>query len=69
MAGLGALLSSELPFLTDGGLETDLIFNDGCELPLFSAFVLLDSAGKSPACRRTRSRSTTPLQRTRARSR
>ena len=43
MTRLDALLSSDRPFLTDGGLETDLIFNDGCELPLFSAFVLLDS--------------------------
>jgi homocysteine S-methyltransferase len=25
------------PFLTDGGLETDLIFNEGLELPLFAA--------------------------------
>jgi S-methylmethionine-dependent homocysteine/selenocysteine methylase len=33
-------LGGEL-FLTDGGLETDLIFNDGIELPEFSAFVLL----------------------------
>lgn len=33
-------------FLTDGGLETDLIFNDGVELPEFAAFVLLnDNAG------------------------
>ncbi|MGH2959034.1 MAG: homocysteine S-methyltransferase family protein [Solirubrobacterales bacterium] len=33
-------------FLTDGGLETDLIFNDGVELPEFAAFVLLsDDAG------------------------
>lgn len=29
-------------FLTDGGLETDLIFNHGVELPEFAAFVLLD---------------------------
>lgn len=28
-------------FLTDGGLETDLIFNDGIELPEFASFVLL----------------------------
>jgi len=33
--------SSE-PFLTDGGLETSLIFHDGIELPLFAAFVLLE---------------------------
>lgn len=28
-------------FLSDGGLETDLIFNDGIELPEFASFVLL----------------------------
>jgi len=28
-------------FLTDGGIETDLIFNDRLELPHFAAFVLL----------------------------
>src|SRR3954468_24153775 len=31
-------------FVTDGGLETDLIFNRGVELPEFAAFVLLDDA-------------------------
>lgn len=30
-------------FLTDGGMETSLIFNDGLELPHFASFVLLDS--------------------------
>lgn len=30
-------------FLTDGGLETDLVFNQGVELPCFAAFVLLRS--------------------------
>ena len=30
-------------FLTDGGIETDLIFNDGMELPYFAAFDLLKS--------------------------
>src|SRR3954447_8669707 len=29
-------------FVTDGGLETDLIFNRGIDLPEFAAFVLLD---------------------------
>ena len=29
-------------FLTDSGIETDLIFNRGWELPEFAAFVLLD---------------------------
>lgn len=33
-------------FLTDGGLETDLIFHHGLDLPLFAAFDLLkDDAG------------------------
>ena len=30
-------------FLTDGGLETTLVFHEGWELPCFAAFVLLDS--------------------------
>jgi S-methylmethionine-dependent homocysteine/selenocysteine methylase len=30
-------------FLTDGGLETSLIFHEGFDLPLFSAFTLLES--------------------------
>ena len=30
-------------FLTDGGLETTLIYHDGFELPLFAAFVLTES--------------------------
>lgn len=34
---------SGLPFLTDGGLETSLIFGDGIDLPSFAAFVLLES--------------------------
>ncbi|MEM6461337.1 MAG: homocysteine S-methyltransferase family protein [Pseudomonadota bacterium] len=31
------------PFLTDGGLETCMIFHEGLEMPLFAAFTLLDS--------------------------
>ena len=31
-------------FLTDGGMETTLIFHDGIDLPHFAAFVLLDTA-------------------------
>jgi homocysteine S-methyltransferase len=35
-------------FVTDGGLETDLIFNRGLELPEFAAFVILDDpAGRA----------------------
>src|ERR1700752_5077525 len=29
-------------FITDGGLETDLIFHHGFDLPEFASFVLLD---------------------------
>jgi homocysteine S-methyltransferase len=36
-------LSGEV-FLTDSGLETDLIFNRGFSLPEFAAFVLIDDA-------------------------
>ncbi|MBB4650894.1 homocysteine S-methyltransferase [Aminobacter niigataensis] len=31
-------------FLSDGGMETTLIFHDGVELPHFASFVLLDTA-------------------------
>jgi len=31
-------------FLTDGGIETVLIFQEGIALPEFAAFVLLESA-------------------------
>ena len=31
-------------FLTDGGIETTLIFQDGLELPYFAAFHLLRAA-------------------------
>ncbi len=36
-------------FLTDGGLETCLIFHDGFELPLFAAFPLMNSEDGSDA--------------------
>ena len=32
------------PWVTDGGLETDLVFNHGVELPEFASFPLLDDA-------------------------
>lgn len=35
-------LHAERPYLTDGGLETVLIFLDGIDLPEFAAFPLLD---------------------------
>jgi homocysteine S-methyltransferase len=30
------------PFVTDGGLETDLIFHRGMDLPAFAAFPLVE---------------------------
>ena len=30
-------------FVTDGGLETELVFHDGMDLPAFAAFPLLDN--------------------------
>jgi S-methylmethionine-dependent homocysteine/selenocysteine methylase len=44
MGVLDRLLSSSDPFISDGGMETDLIFHEGADLPLFASFVLLDSA-------------------------
>jgi S-methylmethionine-dependent homocysteine/selenocysteine methylase len=38
-------------FLTDGGIETDLIFNDGFELPYFAAFDLLKTDKGTAALR------------------
>jgi S-methylmethionine-dependent homocysteine/selenocysteine methylase len=38
--------------ITDGGIETTLIFHDGLDLPLFAAFVLLGDATGTAALRR-----------------
>jgi homocysteine S-methyltransferase len=38
--------------VTDGGLETTLIFHDGLELPEFASFTLLDDAAGRAALRR-----------------
>jgi len=40
------------PFLTDGGIETTLIFHEGLELPDFAAFHLLKDAAGTAALRR-----------------
>ncbi len=37
-------LTADRPFLTDGGLETTIVFLDGIDLPDFAAFPLLDTA-------------------------
>lgn len=39
-----ATLAQSESWLTDSGLETDLIFNHGVELPHFAAFTLVDDA-------------------------
>ena len=39
-------------FLTDGGIETTLIYDDGFELPDFAAFPLLDDAAGHAALQR-----------------
>lgn len=39
------------PFITDGGIETDLIFHHGFDLPEFAAFVLLDDPDGKRALR------------------
>jgi homocysteine S-methyltransferase len=39
-------------FVTDGGLETELVFHDGIELPAFAAFPLLDSPDTRARLRR-----------------
>jgi S-methylmethionine-dependent homocysteine/selenocysteine methylase len=44
-------LDGEL-FLTDGGIETSLIFHDGIDLPLFAAFTLLREEQGVEALRR-----------------
>ncbi|QIK67076.1 homocysteine S-methyltransferase [Nocardioides sp. HDW12B] len=42
-----ATLFADGPFVTDGGLETDLIFHHGIDLPEFASFPLLeDRAGR-----------------------
>ena len=44
-------LDSGAPFITDGGLETSLIFRQGIELPEFAAFTLLDDEAGRDALR------------------
>jgi S-methylmethionine-dependent homocysteine/selenocysteine methylase len=42
-------LTSTLPFVTDGGLETTLVFRDGIELDDFAAFPLVDTVAGQAA--------------------
>ena len=43
---------ADAPFLTDGGIETTLIFHDGLDLPHFAAYDLLNRDGGAQALRR-----------------
>jgi S-methylmethionine-dependent homocysteine/selenocysteine methylase len=43
---------ADVPFLTDGGIETTLIFHDGLDLPHFAAYDLLTRDGGTEALRR-----------------
>ena len=58
MANIRAKYRARLPqlsdqlFLTDGGLETTLIFHDGIELPHFASFDLLKNAEGTERIRR-----------------
>lgn len=45
-------LSGSGLFVTDGGLETELIFHDGLELPCFAAFPLLENPDTRARLRR-----------------
>ena len=45
-------LSGDRLFITDGGLETTLIFHQGLELPDFAAFDLLREPSGADALRR-----------------
>ena len=52
MTRLEQLISSGKPWLTDGGLETSMIYDEGFELPYFASFTLLDSnAGRAALAR------------------
>jgi S-methylmethionine-dependent homocysteine/selenocysteine methylase len=49
--GYAALPQLDRPFLTDAGLETDLIFNRGIDLPYFASVTLLASEEGKQALR------------------
>jgi S-methylmethionine-dependent homocysteine/selenocysteine methylase len=44
-------LSSPTVLLSDSGMETDLIFHEGFDLPLFASFTMLDDAAGTDALR------------------
>ena len=52
MTNVERLLRTNRPFLTDGGLETWLFFQQGFEAPEFAAIVLMDDDAARQAMRR-----------------
>jgi homocysteine S-methyltransferase len=44
-------LASPTVMLSDSGMETDLIFHEGFDLPLFASFTMLDDAPRTDALR------------------
>ncbi|WP_306121126.1 homocysteine S-methyltransferase family protein [Roseovarius sp. MMSF_3359] len=47
-SNITALMATDRPFLTDGGLETTLVFLEGMDLPAFASFPLLgDEDGRA----------------------
>ena len=43
---LARLMETTRPWITDGGLETDMLFNHGVDLPSFASFTMLDDQNK-----------------------
>lgn len=43
---LSQLLEAPRPWLTDGGLETDMLFNHSVDLPSFASFTMLEDQAK-----------------------
>jgi S-methylmethionine-dependent homocysteine/selenocysteine methylase len=52
LAGAPARADDRFMRITDGGLETELIFHEGFELPAFAAFPLLEDEAGTEALRR-----------------
>ncbi len=43
---IAQLIEAPRPWLTDGGLETDMLFNHGVDLPSFASFTMLEDESK-----------------------
>ena len=52
MSKLDSLISANRPYLTDGGMETWLFFQQGFEAPEFAAITLVEDEGATQALRR-----------------